>query len=177
MESEAPMLEKRSPGVGLVGLLILVPLLACVGQKNFPQDHPAGTANPPIAQAVLWTDSVAESAPENGRFRLAEDVYAASKTLGRPAEARALAGAFRQTADKVRREEPGLWSTLSWIKSASQDALPESSREKWADLQNELSAKLTALYGSGKLGSPSDWAECFAEIARGLDAAGESTAI
>jgi hypothetical protein len=159
----------------LVGILLLVPALAGFGLKIIPEERPAVLATTPTAQAVLSPVAVAETLPDNGRFGLAKEVFSASKSVGRPAEAKALAGAFSQTADKVRQEKPGMWSILSWIKSASADAIPESSQETWADLQSQLSAKLTALYGSGKLASPGDWADCFAEIARGLNAAGEST--
>ena len=159
-------------GSCLAGILILVPALVSFSLKLIPSKPPAALAAAPMAKAVPAPDSVAETPPEDGRFGLAKEVYTATKSVGRPAEAKALAGAFSQTAEKVRQEDPSIWSILSWIKSASDEAIPDSSQETWADLQNKLSARLTSLYGSGQLASASDWADCFEEIARGLEAAG-----
>lgn len=130
-------------------------------------------AKPATPGAELVPVADHESAIEDGRFGLAVEVYNSSKSLRRPVEAKALAGAFHQTAEKVLNEKASAWTISGWIKSASAQAISESSQEKWDALQDRLSSKLTSLYWSGKLASAQDWADCFTEIARGLEAASE----
>lgn len=110
--------------------------------------------------------------PEDGRFGMAVLTYNAAKAVNRPAEAVLLAGAFRKTAQETRDENLGILSILSRLRKNTA-VVPDESKSYWQGCNDLLSSKLKSLYSAGKLSTANDWAECFEEIARGLEAAGK----
>ena len=141
-----------------------------------PNPNPTPTPTPPSPGPSPPPSPAPNPAPnpepEDGRFALAKTAYRLAKQVNRPAEAMALAEAFLDTSAKVNE---GKLSGKLWIikelQAATAKAIPDASQVHWQTARQKLNSGVRILYGSGQLASDTDWADCFAEIGRGLKAA------
>lgn len=137
-----------------------------------PGPEPGPNPPPPMPPTPPGPNPPAPNpGPEDGRFGVAKLAFNAGKSVNRPAECAALATAFRNAAKETRDKDLGVLSILSLLRRETGKAIPDSSRGYWESANSVLSSKLKSLYGDGRLGGSKDWADCFDEVAIGLEAA------
>ena len=132
-----------------------------------PGPNPTPNPNPPSPPSP--TPPNPAPGPEDGRFAVAVLSYSAAKAVGRPQEASALGAAFRTIAKTIRDDQPGILSIMGLVRRETAKAIPESSKGAWSGFNDVIQTKLKSLYSGGQLSSTKDFADCFDELAVGLE--------
>lgn len=132
---------------------------------------------PPNPNPVPPTPPPPDPGPVDGEFGIARLAWESAKRVNRPDECRALAGAFRELANYVRTNNPGLMTIIGipgvregLLQQYLGRAIPPASRPAWSQFGEVIKGAIKAAYDAEKLQDSSGWAKCFDEIATGLEA-------